>query len=63
MESDRMTRAAMYATWIVDDVNGLMTQLERPHPDQAKILVDARRNVKAALELIEHRLKIQKVMA
>lgn len=61
MPEDRFTRAAMYATWIKDDTDGLIHQLRGPASrEEAPILASARRNVKAALELIEHRLQIHK---
>jgi hypothetical protein len=61
--TDRATRAAMYAQWVKDDCDGLMAQIERPIEDERKILLTARANIKAALELIEHRLQMQRAQA
>jgi hypothetical protein len=54
--SDRATRAAMYSQWVKDDCYGLISQIDRPIENERQILLDARANVKAALDLIEHRL-------
>jgi hypothetical protein len=55
--SDRITRAKMYSAWLRDDTDGLMFQLRGPSSsDEIKVLREARANIKAALELVEHRL-------
>ena len=64
MASDRITRAEMYAQWLKYDTDGLIHQLRGPATsDEAAILNTAHTNVKAALELIEHRMQIHEGVA
>jgi hypothetical protein len=47
-----------YSQWIRADADGLTYQMRTPlSADNAAILREARANIKAALELVEHRLQ------
>ncbi len=60
---DRIVRAQLYAQWIRDDADGLLYQLRGPSiPEEDRILKEARTNVKAALDLIEHRLSQMEIV-
>lgn len=59
--TNRAIRIAEYTDWVKRDVAYLMDELSRPHVDDAVLLVDARRELRGALELIEHRLGVNKM--
>jgi hypothetical protein len=55
---DRITRARLYAAWILEDTESLLYQLRGPATkEQTDVLNQAKVNVRAALDLIEHRIQ------
>ena len=58
MTTPREDRIQMYAIWLKNDVDGLMYQLRGPiAADEHRVLRDAHAEIKAALELVEHRIQ------
>jgi hypothetical protein len=57
MTDARATRIQMYSEWVRSDADGLLYQLRGPATQsEIQVLREARANIKAALELVEHRI-------